>query len=138
MRIFTYFILCLIASSPLSAGELVLENGWVRAAPPMVKNLAGYGVLRNTSSHQVFIEKMNSPLFQKVEAHKTSFVNGMMKMQHMEEIAIAAGKALVFEPSGMHFMLVKPKQPIIENLQVPLEITLRSGEVVRFTLIVKK
>ena len=122
----------------VAADELSLENGWVRAAPPSAKNLAGYGVLRNKLSASISIVALSSPYFKKVEAHKTSFSGGMMKMQQLQQLQLKANEVLSFEPGGMHFMLIKPRRAIVEGLKIPLTLRLESGLEYSFELVVRK
>jgi len=138
MRFFILTILIFVSFSAASENQLVLENGWVRAAPPMAKTLAGYGELRNGSSQSISIVSMTSPFFKRVEAHKTSFVGGMMKMQHIENMQLDPGVVFKFAPGGMHFMLIKPNRAITENLEVPIHLTTELGEKFTFHLVVKK
>ena len=128
----------LLGSVALSAGELRLESGWVRAAPPSAKNLAGYGVLHNQASQPVSIITLSSPYFEKVEAHKTSFENGMMKMQQLQGLSLKGGEVLKFEPGGMHFMLIKPTTAVVEGLKIPIKLKSESGAEYLFELVVKK
>jgi len=138
MRLLILTLLILTSFSATSENQLVLENGWVRAAPPMAKTLAGYGELRNDSSQSISIVSMASPFFKRVEAHKTSFVGGMMKMQQLENMQLEPGEVFKFSPGGMHFMLIKPNRAITENLEVPIHLTTESGEKFTFHLVVKK
>jgi len=131
-------LLALIFNTAAVASDLVLEKGWIRAAPPMAKNLAGYGELRNNSLETITLKSMSSPYFKKVEAHKTTFVNGMMKMAHIEPVVLKPGEQLIFKPSGMHFMLMKPNKAIVENLKVPLTVITHKGDQFVFEFIVRK
>ncbi len=138
MRFLILALLIFTSFSAVSEGQLVLENGWVRAAPPMAKNLAGYGELGNNSSQSISIVSMSSPFFKKVEAHKTSFVGGMMKMQQITNMQLKPGVIFKFAPGGMHFMLMKPNRAITENLEVPIHLTTELGEKYTFYFVVKK
>ena len=138
MRTLIFVFGLLLSCVSLAVDELSLENGWVRAAPPSAKNLAGYGVLRNNRSTPVSIVALSSPFFEKVEAHKTSFSSGMMKMQQLQQLQLKANEVLSFEPGGMHFMLIKPKRAIVEGLKIPLTLKSESGEEYAFELVVRK
>ena len=137
-RMILTFVLCLFSLSSYSAGLLSFENAWVREAPPMAKNLAGYVSVKNISGESVSIVSLSSPLFEKVEMHVTTLKNGMMRMRQLGSLSLKSGEMVVFEPGGKHFMLKKPKKRIISGLKVPIMVNLKSGEMLSIQMEVRK
>lgn len=131
-------ILILLSAPSFSAGKLSLKDAWVREAPPMAKNLAGYANIRNVGSGSLTIKSISSPMFEKVEMHVTTFNEGMMRMEEVTTLKLFSGETVYFEPGGKHFMLIKPKQRIVAGLKVPLKFELASGDTVSFELEVRK
>jgi len=132
-------IVLILSSTPcFSAGKLSLKDAWVREAPPMAKNLAGYAQVQNIGNDSLMIVSMSSPIFEKIEMHVTSFDNGMMRMEQVKTLKLFSGESVYFEPGGKHFMLIKPKQPITAGLKVPIKIELASGDSVSFEFEVRK
>jgi len=129
----------ILLSAPCFAeSKLSFKDAWVREAPPMAKNLAGYAEVTNAGQEALTIVSIISPIFERVEMHVTTLKNGMMRMKHLENLTLAAGESVYFEPGGKHFMLIKPKKPIKAGLTVPFLIKLQSEEVFSFDLKVRK
>jgi len=138
MRLLFSFLILLFSTSLWADNKLDLENAWIRQAPPMAKNLAGYGLLKNISPETIRVVAISSASFEKVEMHITSFDNGMMKMQEVKVLELRSGESEEFEPGGRHFMMIKPKKPIKAGMKIPLKVTLESGEIYQFEMQVRK
>ncbi len=133
MNKFFLVVLMLVLAMPCIAAEkLVFKNAWVREAPPMAKNLAGYVELMNASNESIIVESITSPFFQKVKMHDMSLHNGMMHMSHLDSVSLPPGGSFSFEPGGKHLMLMKPKQRIKAGLIIPIVFKLHSGKTIAF------
>jgi len=130
--------LILLSAPCFSAGKLLLKDAWVREAPPMARNLAGYAEVQNIGSDTVTIVSISSPMFEKIEMHVTTFNDGMMRMEQVKTLKLFTGESVFFEPGGKHFMLIKPKQAIVSGLKVPIKVKLDSGDIISFELEVRK
>ena len=75
-------------SSSLFA-EILVENAWVKNAPPVAPVRAAYFTLINTSNEDVIIQKIASPQFNQVEAHETIYNNSTYSMRPIETLTIA-------------------------------------------------
>lgn len=102
----------LLVSASSHAGEIAIDNAWIRSAPPSVTVLAGYMTIENHADKDVTLISASSPAFERVELHRTMLHNGMMHMEPVESLAIKAHGSVRFEPNGYHLMLNKPKQKI--------------------------
>ena len=107
--------------------SMSFHDGWVRAAPPVAKVMAGYGKLINASSEPMRIESLTSPEFERVELHEMSMTDGVMKMRRRDPITLAPGQELSLEPGGWHLMLIGPKSPQPIGHLVYLEIASDQG-----------
>ena len=67
-------------SSAFAADNIMVNNAWVRSAPPNAKVLAAYMHIMNKSDLPIALTSVSSSLFEKVHIHKTEMESGMMKM----------------------------------------------------------
>ena len=80
---FFLFSLCLgLVTLPGFAHEasIHIHNAWVREAPPNAKMLAAYLIIENHSKNNVTLNTVTSPMFDKVEIHRTEIHDGMAHM----------------------------------------------------------
>ena len=127
---------CLLLSITNNAlANIIIENSWVRAAPPGTKVMAAYMTIVNNSVKpiEMDIEKIISKGFKKTEVHKSS-LNDMMTMEKIDTLIIKPNESLVLEPGGLHFMLINPETVPEKNTAVEMLIFFKQGketEVVR-------
>lgn len=105
-----------------AAGQLMVDNAWIREAPPGATALAGYMTVMNKGDTPRVLVGASSPAFGRVMLHRTVMADGMAKMVHQEKVIIPAKGSVTFEPNDYHLMLMKPKQ------------TLKAGDLVGITL----
>jgi len=128
---------CFVAASlalltaTIAQADLIVENTWVRDAPPNAYMRAGYGTLRNDGTQAITITDVRSPDFDRAEVHETSFKNGMMTMRRVEQIVLAPGDRFDFNPNGNHIMLIAPKRAVNKGDKIELEWVLAGGKVVK-------
>tara|TARA_R110002124_G_scaffold246878_1_gene411975 strand:- start:280 stop:732 length:453 start_codon:yes stop_codon:yes gene_type:complete len=84
---------------------LEFEDVWVRAMPPFQPNSAGYLTVTNRGDVAVAIVGASSNVAEKVELHTTREVDGLMRMEKLEGLAIAPGERVELAPGGKHLML---------------------------------
>lgn len=138
MKNFLILLSLCVYGLPALAQDIVVENPWVREAPPNAEALAGYAIIRNTGKGSVSIVKASSPLFEKVEFHITIFEKGMMKMKHLENLVIPSGGMEEFEPGGRHLMLIKPRKRLRDGDIVPIRLETKDGTVVDVEMKVRR
>mgnify|MGYP001823617718 CR=1 FL=1 len=88
------------------AGDIVLSDAWVRALPPVQKVTAGYLTVANKGSAAVTITGGSAELAQALEIHTTREVNGMTRMEPLQELVVPAGGSVKLSPGGTHLMLL--------------------------------
>lgn len=121
---------------PLLVGALVapahaqvrLEDAWVRALPPIKKVTAAYLSVVNDSDQALAIVGGSAPDAGRVEIHRTVEVDGMMRMEQVEGLAVAPGERLELAPGGVHLMLLDLKYMPQPGDDFELCLTLASGE----------
>lgn len=124
--------LCLLLSASAAVGAApacspVIEQAWVRAAPPGARSLAGYLVLRNPCAVAVEVVDVESLDFGMPMIHRTEQVDGVSRMRPAGRLRVAAGAELRFEPNGLHLMLMKPLRPLAEGDTARLRLVLADG-----------
>jgi periplasmic copper chaperone A len=128
----------LVVASPLGAQPptLVVQNAWVRATPG-AEVAAAYLTLRNVSSSPVTVTGVESPVAAHAMIHETTVKGGQSKMRPHEQLIVAPGTTVKFEPGGLHVMLHDLKQPLTVGQAVPLIITLAGGGTLQVTAAVR-
>ena len=132
----TALIVALIASLPSLATTVEISNATVRQPLPGRTVSAGYFSIHNTSAQAVNLVAATSPWFEKVELHQHSYVDGMMRMEHVERIVVAPNQTLHLQPGGLHLMLFTPKQALQLDQQVPIELVLENGQKISVSAVV--
>lgn len=130
LRLMLGLVLACSASASVVAQEAcapVIERPWVRAAPPGATTLAGYLVLRNPCGEAVVVTGVESRDFQMPMIHRSDVVDGVTRMRHVGELTLAPGQSLVFEPGGLHLMLMKPRRALAEGDQASVRLVLADG-----------
>jgi copper(I)-binding protein len=93
-------------STPAANSALVIEGAWVRALPPTQKMTAGYLRLTNTGQSTLGVVGASASIANLVEIHTTVEVDGLVRMQQLESLSVAAGESIEFAPGGTHLMLM--------------------------------
>lgn len=128
----------LAVAPPLRAEPpaLVAQNAWVRATPG-AQVAAAYLTLRNVSSSPVTVTGVESPIAGHAMIHETTVQGGQSRMRPHEQLVVAPGTTVKFEPGGLHVMLHDLKQPLTVGQTVPLVIALAGGGTVQVTALVR-
>jgi len=119
-RIFSFFIIALIASCAQANNGVVISNAWVRATASGQEVGAAYMTLQ--SERDITLIKTESATAGSVEIHSMTMNNGVMQMRKLDTLPLSASKPTKLEPGGFHLMLFDLKKP------------LKAGEQVEFTL----
>ena len=92
-------------------GSLEIIGAYIPMGPAGMVN-AGYMKLENTSNTDITINHITSPVYDSVEIHGTIQENGIAKMTHLDNIVVPANGKVIFEPGGMHLMLMGSRRDI--------------------------
>ena len=129
--------LLLVALSVARAGELTVEDPWVRAGPPTARVMAAYMILRNAGDSDRDIVRVTSPAFARVEMHLSRIEDGMARMIPQDALHIPAGGELELAPGGYHLMLFEPAAPLDIDAEVELTLHAADGDTVPVTAVVR-
>lgn len=133
-------LLLLLPGLSAQAGEdsLVVENAWVREAPPGARMLAAFMEIRNTGDEAVVLTGVDSPAFDHVMLHRSVVVDGVARMLHQDEIPIPAGTSLKLEPGSYHLMMPAPETRLQSGDQVEFLLHFADDNCLRISADVKK
>lgn len=128
MRLFIAMLLTL--SLPLSAklGDLQIDNAQIRQPMPGRSVTAGYFTLHNTTSETLELTGVTSQAFKRIELHQHTHKDGMMRMEQLQQITIAAKSAVVLAPGGLHLMLFDPVTATDIGQHITLELHFANGQ----------
>jgi copper(I)-binding protein len=133
-QLFLGLMLASLASATIAAPSdkaapcrLEIKNAWVRAAPPMSMQLAGYASLENHCGQAIAVSSISSRDFGMAMAHETVVENGISKMRHMDALTVPAKGSIAFTPGGRHLMLMMPARELKVGDKVSLTFALANG-----------
>lgn len=109
-------------------GGVIVEKAWSRATVPGARAAAIYMLLTNRGTEAVTVVSLSTDVARMTEAHQTINEDGMMRMRPAENLLIAAGDSLVFEPGGLHVMLMGLQRQLSAGDTYTLQITLSDGQ----------
>lgn len=124
-------------NTPAEGPPVLVEDAWVRAAPPSAEMLAGFMTLTNRSDRIHVLVGADSPDFREVSIHRTRIEDGMARMRPVEGVELLPGESVVFEPGGLHLMLVGPERPLSPDDEVRLVLHLEDGSQLVTTAVVR-
>lgn len=92
--------------------HVTIKDAWARMTP---MSGAIFGTLQLSGQVEDQVQGITCPdTAQTVELHTTSMEDGIMKMRHVDGLALPPGLEIRMEPGGMHIMLMgltQKKQP---------------------------
>lgn len=119
--------------------ELVIEDAWIRLGPPIVKTYAGYFSIINLSKNKSLrMIGLESAMFEKVEMHNTSIIDGMMRMERLQYVDLRPGIKVQFSMSGKHLMMTNKKKPIKEGDVIPVKLMFNDDQFMNISMKVRR
>jgi copper(I)-binding protein len=113
-----------LAAPAHAEGHLVVENAWIRTAPPGASMLAGYARLTNRGDEALSVNGVASPRFGKASLHETRVENGVSSMRPLPSLVIAPGASVELAPGGKHLMLMQPRGEVAAGQRIAVEFQL--------------
>ena len=107
--------------------KIVTHNPRVKTTPPGIANSVGYFDITNYGDDDITLININSDIADRTEIHQHTMANGLMRMQKIEALIIAAKSTVKFEPGSYHIMFINVNQPIVEKQQVELTLSFSDG-----------
>lgn len=117
-----FLSLALLAASPALADTLAVTEAWARTTPPGAAMGAIYFRLHNGSGKSDRLLKLKTSVAASAEVHRTEIVEGMARMREVSVLHVAPGETLLFEPGGLHVMLMGLKGPLRAGQEFELEL----------------
>ena len=112
-----------------AAADVQLANVWARATAPGQKTAAVY--MDITSDTDAALVAAASTVAERVELHRSSHDDGVMRMRPAAKIELPARKAVKLAPGGVHLMLVNVKRPLREGDRVALVVSVQGRDGLR-------
>ena len=89
------------------AGDLTIEQPWIRATPGGAKVAGGYVRITNAGTEPDRLIGASVPLAARGEVHEMSMQGGIMKMAPVEGgLEIRPGESVELKPGGYHLMFM--------------------------------
>jgi copper(I)-binding protein len=105
------------------AGDIEIDNVWVRATAPGQVNGGGYLEIENDGKTADRLLSVKADVAESVEMHETRTADGVSSMRGVDAVDIPAGGELKFTPGGHHVMFLKLKGPFKEGTEFPATLT---------------
>ena len=115
-------------SSTVVLAEVLVTEATVREMLPGRSMTAGYFSISNQTNVAAELIGASSPQFGSIELHQHSHKDGMMKMEQVQSVVVAAGEQVHFQPGGLHLMMFDAKTSITKGQQIPLRLTFKDGQ----------
>ena len=118
--VFTLVIVLLLSgcAAPTAAGVEV-QDAWTRPAAQGGTG-AVYFVIHSSAAEELV--GVSSDVAEAVEMHESKMSGDVMEMRQMQSVPLGAGEEVIFEPGGLHVMLVNLRQDL--NAGDEIDITL--------------
>lgn len=101
--------LCISACS--RAGGFGIKEPWSRPANAG-DNGAAFFVISNQENASLVLRSASGTIAEKIELHKSSMENGVMKMEPQAFVEVPAKQSVEFKPGSYHVMLINLKQDL--------------------------
>lgn len=122
----------ILATTSAFAGEMMIEDPYVRTSTPTSKTGAAFMTLMNQTDSDDRLIAASSEVAGRVELHThIEDANGVMQMTEIEGgIPIAAGEAHVLKRGGDHVMFMGLNRPLEQGTEITVTLTFeKAGDV---------
>lgn len=111
------------------SGDLALDHAWARATIGVSKVSAVYLSVTNRGGVADRLVRVSADRARHTMIHRSVVEDGVMRMRHVEAVAIPAGATVRLAPGGLHVMLmgVSPRLEAGETITVTFRFE-RGGE----------
>lgn len=111
------------------AGDLSVTHAYARAsASPAAKAATVYVTVANAGAGDDRIVAVSTPVARAAMLHRTAMSGDVMKMEHVESVAVPANAAVEMAPGGLHVMLMGLAAPLKEGETLQLTLTFEKSE----------
>ncbi|TRW16773.1 copper chaperone PCu(A)C [Glacieibacterium frigidum] len=123
-------IASLLLSARADAAETSVSAATIRLPAVAGRPAAGYLTIR-AGDAPVVVTGAETPMASRVELHGTSMAGGVMRMNALPEVRVAAGQTGGFTPGGNHLMIFGLRRDVKPGATVPITLRLAGGKTMR-------
>ncbi len=128
-------LVSLLLATPLSAGDILIEDAYARSSRPGAPTGAAFMVIRNTGSADDRLIGAESGAAKLVELHTHIEEDGVMKMRPVEEgFAVPAGETHELARGGDHVMLMGLVTPLEDGGSVEIKLIFETAGEMEITV----
>ena len=110
----------LFAASAGTPPGLSVTGAWARATPPGTTVAAVYLLIDNTAGEADRLLAISTDRAGSAEVHTIVHDGDLAMMRRVEPLHVGAGERILFEPGGIHVMLMGLKSPLAEGQSLTL------------------
>lgn len=110
-----------------SADQVVVQDPYVRLAPPNAPATGAFMVIKNNGDKDIKLVKAENTASKVTELHTHLNEGGVMKMRPVQSVDIKSKGEAVLKPGGLHVMLIDLKAAMKEGDVVPITFTFDDG-----------
>ncbi|WP_163937788.1 copper chaperone PCu(A)C [Paraferrimonas sp. SM1919] len=125
-QLFNICLLSLVSFVALAEG-ITVTKAYSNAMPKSVPNGAAYMRINNHTATDITLESAVADIA-KVEIHTMVSHDGLMSMEQLEAIGIAANSSFELKPGGVHLMLLGLKKPLIAGESFDVRLKFNNGQ----------
>lgn len=119
-----FFTALVLTACGVTETELEVHNAWVRPTAPG-QNAALYFSLHNHTATADELLSISSTVTDTIEIHETTVENDIAQMRMLNSLPLAADEEIIFEPGGLHVMLVGVRQELVLGAQIEVSLHFR-------------
>lgn len=128
---------CLVLSIQAMAGNVEIENGYVRATIPGTSVSSAYMDIVNHTAKDLLLIGASSQVSDRVEIHQHIMEDGMMKMRQRDSLVVNAGETVILRPASYHLMIFNLTSPLSPKDNISLTLHFQDADDVEISLPVK-
>jgi periplasmic copper chaperone A len=117
---------------------LTVDGAWARATAGLARNGAAYMTIHNTGAAVDRLVAAASPVAGTVELHAHIKDGDVMRMRQVMAVEIAPGEPAVFQPGGLHVMLLDLKAPLKDGEHFPVTLTFEKAGPITISIAVRR
>lgn len=127
------------AAHQYKLGGIELRHPWTRATPPGASVAVVYVEIVNSGSDADRLIAISAPVAEAGEIHETKMDGDVMQMRRVEGgLEIPPGTTVALKPGGIHGMLTKLDQPLVQGSTVEAVFTFEKAGAIEVELVVEK
>lgn len=101
-----------LVTTEASEAKISVKAPWARPTIGNARVSAAYLIITNAGSTADEIISGSSPAAAMVEIHSHVMDGDIARMRRLQEVDLPAGKTIIFQPGGLHIMLIGLRKPL--------------------------